>query len=872
MSLSVSAMGLAELAEFLAANGAYASAAEAMAALNIVIVDNVGAAGTALAVTGGAAQTAIGTVGQTALEVAAQAQLQATGTGVTTAGIGLLQGETATGAAALLGLDIGIVAAAAAPILGVSLGAQMYESNPELWTKISQKLLPFCYPGTTKIPTWAEIVETGWKTSVAKRVIDALKELFEEEGIGQESSASQTSEMVNYYGITLPAIPISGEASEGAWTGTSYVRSIVYTEGNHQIASYRFSDHTGAPILIVASLNDLGSSLKFYRHLFFSDSTDRVDEFNIERFSTVLSRTGQTVYYYYPTYGYASDSYSPEPAVLPGNGTLEMILDTLINGTSTSGGYPVGTSEWEGQTPTEIPLTKPAVIGIDSTTGQPITQPMVPISPPLTAPEVAPETQPKPEVEPETIPFPWPEPTVEPHTRPWPTEMPWPLPEEQPKWWPVEIPYPSKYPKQYPSADPELQPDPETVTEPQKQVQPYVLPKPLPYELPYPYPDPQPDPERDPTKPTPPTIKVDPTPPITLGPEPIGISPTPNMPSTPIAFSQGGGLVTVYHPTPAELYSFEQWLWVTYADATIDKIFNNPFDGVITLFELYCTPTDVGRQNIKSGFLDSGINSAVISRYTQIDCGTIGIPEYYGNYLDYSPYSKAHVYLPFIGIVELNVDDIVGHAVNITYRIDEYNGACIAMITVAKVTEVNGERVEYSNTMYQFSGNCSVELPLAGGTQAAIKAGMMQADAYQTAANISAGASLVGGVGSLLLGSIGGAISGVGQAASNYAYGQANALSNMLSGKSTVQKSGSFGASHGALGIKTPFIVVTRPKQIQVPNYNELYGYPAHKMVYVGDCTGFLRCREVHVVSATANDEEKSMIENLLKTGVYVTE
>lgn len=853
MSISVATMGLTELAEFLAANGAYTSAAEAMAALNIVIVDNVGAAGTALAVTGGAAQTAIGTVGQTALEVAAQAQLQATGTGVTTAGIGLLQGETTTGAAALLGLDVGIVAAAAAPILGVSLGAQMYESNPELWTKISQKLLPFCYPGTTTIPTWAEIVETGWKTSVAKRVIDALKELFAEEGIGETTQSEASAEQETYYGGTL-----SVQTSTG---------SVVITNGNvYSYSSGIFGPlgstiQQGVVLCALWSAVDLGNRIRLTVNG-IPDSSTKV------RQTLRIRRTGQNIYYY--ALGYNSNLIYETSLV--GAPTNEFIADAIFNGTSTGGTYPEGTSEWEGQTPTEIPLSKPAVIGIDSTTGNPITQPMVPISPPLTAPEVAPQPQTKPVIEPTEIPFPWPEPTVEPHTRPWPTEMPWPLPEEQPEWWPVEIPYPSKYPKQYPSADPEAQPDPDTVTDPQKQVQPYVLPKPLPYELPYPYPETQTDPERDPTKPTSPTIKVDPTPPITLGPEPIGISPTPNMPSTPIAFSQGGGLVTVYHPTPAQLYSFEQWLWVTYADATIDKIFNNPFDGVITLFELYCTPTDVGNQNIKSGFLDSGINSAVISRYTQIDCGTIGIPEYYGNYLDYSPYSKAHVYLPFIGIVELNVDDIVGHAVNITYRIDEYNGACIAMITVAKVTEVNGEQVEYSNTMYQFSGNCSVELPLAGGTQAAIKAGMMQADAYQTAANISAGASLVGGVGSLLLGSIGGAISGVGQAASNYAYGQANALSNMLSGKSTVQKSGSFGASHGALGIKTPFIVVTRPKQIQVPNYNELYGYPAHKMVYVGDCTGFLRCREVHVVSATANDEEKSMIENLLKTGVYVTE
>ena len=137
---------------------------------------------------------------------------------------------------------------------------------------------------------------------------------------------------------------------------------------------------------------------------------------------------------------------------------------------------------------------------------------------------------------------------------------------------------------------------------------------------------------------------------------------------------------------------------------------------------------------------------------------------------------------------------------------------------------------------------------------------------------IGAVGSLIGGLGSLLTGGLAGAISGIVGAAQGAAYAQAQHTANMLSGKSTVQKSGTFGSSHGALGIKTPFITVTRPKQIQVPNYNELYGYPAHKMVYIGDCTGFLRCREVHVVSATASNEEKVLIEQLLKTGVYVTE
>lgn len=831
MAASVAAMGLAELASFLVANGSYATAAEAMAALNIVIVEEVGAAaGTALAVTGGPASTAIGTVGETALELAARAQLAASGTGVRTASIGLLQGETTTGAAAILGVEMGAVAAAAAPLLGVALGADLYSSNPELWTKISQKLLPFCYPGTTKIPTWAEIGNDIWQASIAKRILDALKRLFEEEGIGSGDNVSSSD---NPFG--LPSFSFG-------------IRSEIYysTTSSYTLPSDTYVTKYPGDRYAIGARTDYSAR-------------------------TTLSYTynGKTVYY-----GGLETNQVEQGLPECSEDVIDKRKEAawiMIYGDSISYAYPEGTSQYTGPSYPSLPESKPAVTGIDSTTGQVQTQPMVPIAPPIII--IVPET-PEVQPQPETIPFPWPEPSTDPHTEPWPTEMPWPLPEEQPEWWPVEIPYPGTYPVPQPTPAPEEVPDPTEITQPEEQIEPWILPLPIPWEVPVPYPQPVTDPTLDPTRPRPP-VEQPTVPPSELGPDiipPIGITPWPTIPDTPLPFSQNVGLVTVYHPTPAQLYAFEQWLWVTLSQASIETVWNNPFDGVITLFELYCTPTDVGNRTIHSGFLDSGINSAVISRYTEIDCGTIGIPEYYGNYFDYSPYSKAHVYLPFIGIQELNVDDIVGHAVNITYRIDEYNGSCIAMITVAKVTEVNGEPVEYSNTMYQFSGNCSVELPISGGSQAQIKAGLMMADATRQAATIAAGAGLIGGLASLLTGSIGGGIGQLGGAAATMAYGEASALGHMLSGKSTVQKSGSFGSSHGAMGIKTPFIVVTRPKQIQVPNYQDLYGYPAHKMVFVGNCTGFLRCREVHVVSATANDEEKAMIENLLKTGVYVTE
>lgn len=788
MAVSLTAMEVIALGNFLEGLSSYASVAEAAAALGMTGTEGAGLAGVAYTVAGGAAQATSSTAGLTEIiNLAQAANLEASGIGVATSGIGLLEGGVGSyDVAALLGVSSPIVAAAVAPLLGVSLGALLYEENPSLWQKISMTLLPFCYEGTDKVPTWAEVVDDSWILSVPKSLVEALKNLFIDEGV--PTHVSGQNEIVQTATSDLLDLPV-----------VTFAKPVLNTQGR-DISSYEgFSSN------IVFNYNPSRCATIAAQATPFEDSNS-------------YTHNGQTVYYKATGHLGSTVAGAPSFNITSMGDTAAKSAWTSIFGNITPTQYPEGTSRWDGTTPSEIPTTKPAVVSPGGAT-----QPMVPISLPYEVPEISPG-------------------------------------------------------QNVPSPDPEEQPDPTVTDDPQKQVDPYIMPYPVPWEVINPSPelDPEADPSQEPARP-----EETPDIPETVLPDivPFGLSPIPLMPNTPLPFASNVGLVTVYHPTPAQLYAFEAWLWVTLANADINTVWNNPFDGVITLFELYCTPTDVGNRTIHSGFLDSGVNSAVISRYTEINCGTIGVPEYYGNYFDYSPYSKAHIYLPFIGVQELNVDDIVGHVVNVTYRIDEYNGSCIAMITVSKSTVVNGVPVDYRNTMYQFSGNCAVELPIAGGSQAAIKAGMMQADAYQQASQIAAGAQLVGGIASLLGGIIGlsaGAIgSGVSQmigAGATAAYGQANALSHMLSGKSTVQKSGSFGASHGALGIKTPFITITRPKQIQVPNYNDLYGYPAHKSVMINACTGFLRCREVHVISATASEAEKSVIESMLKSGVYVTE
>lgn len=713
----------------------------------------------------------------------------------------------------LLSMSLPTWVAAAAPLLGVAVGVGLYELSPELWTKISQKLLPFCYEDTQAMPV---VTDEDGNTYIDKEAVEALKQVFEEEGIGGETTASG-GESCSPWPDSISMGPVIFDSS------TPSSKEINAFSGDH-IAT--LIDGNAAYILW-ASAGETATATRYIENQTYPDGIT-----GTMTGSNHYTYDGRTVSFGQLNYGISSgttisgavnEAVSGSVPDSSGKAAWKMVYGDI------SGDYQEGTSKWNGSAVdiATLPVTQIYTDPSDDTK----TRDYIPVA----------------------------------------------LPTE---------------PGQ--SVNPEENPDPTTNSDPEEQISPYIMPtipeeqypegsesegeegqeldKNAPIPIPFPNQDSTPDTQANPNEEPdqPPQKLVDLIPPIDTG-----NIPKPNMPvgGDPLNVDGGvGGLVSVYNPTYAELQAFAQWLWVTYADATIDKIWNNPFDGVISLHELYATPNKGARKNIKSGFLVSPVSSITIpNRYSEINCGTAIFPEYWGNYLDYSPYSKALCYLPFIGIVELNVDDIVGHAVNITYRVDSYSGACIALITCAK---------EGSNgVLYQFSGNCSVQMPIAGGTQAAIKAAQISAGAYQNAYHTAGLAGLMGGMlgglGSLLTGNIGGAISqvvgGAGSYATNKAFAQANATSQTVSAKSSVQHSGQFGESFGAMGAKRPYMIIKRPVQVVVPNYQNEYGYQAHKYVTIGECEGYLRCRGVHVQSARATDSEKHAIEQMLMEGVYVT-
>lgn len=320
-----------------------------------------------------------------------------------------------------------------------------------------------------------------------------------------------------------------------------------------------------------------------------------------------------------------------------------------------------------------------------------------------------------------------------------------------------------------------------------------------------------------------------------------GDTPVPTAPT-----GSASALWSVYHPTQAQVNSFGAWLWGSPFLTNIGKLFQNPIEGVISLHKVFAPPVDSGSGNIVVGTLDSGVASATVNQqYVEVDCGSVTLSEDFGNVFDYDPYTKVALYLPFVGIVPLNVADVMRSTINVKYGVDVFTGACIAMVSVSR----DGNAA----TLYQYSGNCAVHYPLSNVQQSQLLSGLITVAAGIGAIVASGGAAAP-------------AVSGAASAA-----GVASGASGVLSALHTnVGRSGGFSANAGAMGIKIPYLIIERPQTKVAETFPRLIGYPTNYSVKLGSCSNHVVVKHVHVEGINATESELEQIESLLKTGVLV--
>ena len=317
------------------------------------------------------------------------------------------------------------------------------------------------------------------------------------------------------------------------------------------------------------------------------------------------------------------------------------------------------------------------------------------------------------------------------------------------------------------------------------------------------------------------------------------VPPTPVIPDPIPTTLNSNKLFTVYNPSDSALNSLGAYLWDSSLIETLKKIWQDPLDGIISLIQIYATPTTGSSQHIILGYLDSNVSAPVVtSQFVTIDCGSVTLNEVNQNMGDYIPYTSLHVFLPFIGIVELDVNECMRGTINIKYRIDVYTGTCIAVINVTRTGDLpNG------GTIYQFTGNCSQQIPLTSGSANGLLNTLVTGIGACVAVGAGGGSGAVMGGGAML-----------------------SALSKEMV---HVSHSGNMGANAGILGNKKPYLIIGRAKPYNATEYSKYIGYPSNKTVYIGNCSGFIKCKADRFIS-TATDEEMTEIISLLHGGVIV--
>lgn len=345
--------------------------------------------------------------------------------------------------------------------------------------------------------------------------------------------------------------------------------------------------------------------------------------------------------------------------------------------------------------------------------------------------------------------------------------------------------------------------------------------------------------------------------------------------------AQACGLVTIFSPSDSQLRYLADVIWGNGFFQFMQNLVENISD-LFIMFGMVPFTIDTG-QTVEVTWFDFAISGQQVgtgiyltkaaSQFVEIDMGSISLDGTddrifaTDSVLDYSPYSRLGIYLPFIGYQELDIDECRDNVMNLKYRIDILSGTCVALISLS------------GRTIYQFTGNCLTQLPLTSMDAQtvisnAVNIGIAAAAAGATGAVASAGDAVTAeNLANENITAAGAELQNAQRAASvsNAGGSLAGATANGMMGmKPNFKKSGAIGASASLLSVMQPYLFLTTPRQSMPENYHKVCGFPCNVGGNLGDFSGFTVVEDIRLNGLVATSPEVEEIYQLLKSGVII--
>ena len=283
-------------------------------------------------------------------------------------------------------------------------------------------------------------------------------------------------------------------------------------------------------------------------------------------------------------------------------------------------------------------------------------------------------------------------------------------------------------------------------------------------------------------------------------------------------------------------------LWTDPAEYMI-KLAYYPFDGVAHDYNGTTNAT------VSIGGIASQISGfAMLDNYNnKFLGGTLDITEYYGTYLDYSPYTTAEIYIPYIGYRQINLSDVMGRTLEIQYAVDFDTGIITAFV------------LSDNTPLTMYSAPFGVEVALSGSN-----ANQVAQSVLGMVGNV---VSAAGGVVSLITSA--GASAPVAIPQITGAAG--NLVNQVMNLDISPRNFGSPSPTTALYAPQQPFIVLHRPITAEPADFAALNGYAAGYSGRVSGFTGYLKASSVKLSNDNkVSQAEQQEIISLLLGGVYI--
>lgn len=320
---------------------------------------------------------------------------------------------------------------------------------------------------------------------------------------------------------------------------------------------------------------------------------------------------------------------------------------------------------------------------------------------------------------------------------------------------------------------------------------------------------------------------------INIGEPPADDDPTePNEPPTSDDPIEGGdvttknGLTTTYALTSANADSLGAFIWNN-SNNWFDSLLKVQSDALSNIVSCKLLPFSLSGTGklIKIGNIDTQVTALEIdSQVIRKSGGGLKLSRYFNNFLDYAPYTKMSLYLPFIGFTQIE-NEYMYDGVSIEYLFDIITGEMLVLL------KNNGK------TFRTINGSFGIDIPFSSTNKAQIEGSFLSKIAKDV----------------IDVNPIGLLDTYTDIATSRFKTSNSSSPSSVCAYSAPLQS----------------FVTVDRPILNKPSSYNHDVGQKCVGSYYLSQLKGYTEVENIEL-NCPCTDTEKEEILSLLKSGVYL--